>query len=156
MGTDTKRNDREEVAKQLLEWAKKDSSINLCEFCVEFCKPMIQPSLLYKWGCEDPVFRKTYELAKSFIAYRRERKLNTEELHVKAYDLNARAYDFFLDTKKQKEAQENAEATVKAKQALEAEKAPANTDTNIIVEQLLEQMKELQEENKKLKQQQAQ
>lgn len=138
-GKPRNRDDRVEVAHQLLEWAKKDTSINLCEFCVEFCEPMIQPSLLYQWACTDKEFMQTYELAKAYIGHRRERKLNADELHVKAYDLNARAYDYFLDTKKVDEMKQEAEH----KKALD-EKPPANTEAN-------EQFEQILEENAKLK-----
>ena len=96
--------DREKIAQELLEWAKKDSSINLNEFCC-LHDPIIVPSKLSQWAKEDDAFRQAVESAKGFLGYRRERKLNANELHVKAYDLNATTYDFFLKEEKRQQAE---------------------------------------------------
>jgi hypothetical protein len=87
--------DRDKVANDLVEWAKKDDSINLNKFCA-LNEPRIAPSKLALWSKEDDNFRLAYEEAKSFLAYRREEWLNSQALHVKAYDLNASTYDYFL------------------------------------------------------------
>jgi hypothetical protein len=87
--------DRDQIASDLIEWAKLADSINLNGFCCTR-DPPIQPSKLTQWRDEDEYFRKAYEIAKSFIASRREILLNGGKLHVKAYDLNATTYDHFL------------------------------------------------------------
>jgi hypothetical protein len=87
--------DREKVANDLVEWAKKDDSINLNKFCA-LNEPRIAPSKLTLWAKEDNDFREAYEEAKCFLAYRREEWLNSQQLHVKTYDLNATVYDYFL------------------------------------------------------------
>jgi predicted amidophosphoribosyltransferase len=94
--------DREKIAHDLIEWAKKDDSINLNKFCA-FNE--IVPSKISQWAKEDDNFRQAYELAKSFIGYRREEMLNREELHVKAYDLNATNYDYFLRDEKRQQSE---------------------------------------------------
>jgi hypothetical protein len=97
---------REQIAIDIVEWAKKDDSINLCKFCAYYETP-IPPSKLTNWAKEDDNFRQAYETAKLFLGARREELLNAELLHVKAYDLNARTYDYFLkeeeDIKKEAE-----------------------------------------------------
>lgn len=91
--------DREKIADDMIEWARKDDSINLNKFCAYY-EPIIPPSKISRWAKEDEEFRQAYESAKMFLAFRREEMLNNEMLHVKAYDLNATVYDYFLDEKK--------------------------------------------------------
>jgi hypothetical protein len=94
--------DRDQIAYDLIEWAKKDDSINLNKFCA---LNGIPPSKLSLWSKEEDNFRQAYELAKSFIGFRREEKLNSEELHIKAYDLNAATYDYFLKEERRQQAE---------------------------------------------------
>lgn len=85
--------DREQIAIDLIEWAKKPDSMNFNKFCALYDPPFPATKLL-DWSSEDPKgFRVAYNTAKAFIAFRREEKLATEELHVKAFDLNATVYD---------------------------------------------------------------
>jgi len=95
--------DRDQIASDLIEWAKKPDSINLCKFCAYY-DPIIPPSNMSIWASQCDKFRKAYESAKMFLGFRREEMLSKEQLHVKAYDLNATVYDFFLDEKKEKTA----------------------------------------------------
>jgi len=85
--------DREQIAKDLIMWAKKEDSVNLNGFC---SSKLIAPSKLSEWAKQDDFFREAYEIAKSFLGERRERLLTNDMLHVKAYDLNAAVYDRFL------------------------------------------------------------
>lgn len=91
--------DRDKIALDMIEWAKKPDSINLCKFCAYY-EPIIPPSKISKWADECDDFRQAYEAAKMFLGFRREEMLSQETLHVKAYDLNATVYDYFLDEKK--------------------------------------------------------
>lgn len=116
--------DRERVSKALLEWAKKPDSINLCKFCA-YHDPIIPPSYLSIWANEDDEFSKAYEAAKMFLGFRREEMLSAETLHVKAYDLNATTYDYFLDEKKEKTAKFAADL------AKETEKTKQNITINL-------------------------
>ncbi len=59
---------------------------------------------LNKWADEDDEFRRAYETAKSFVAFRREEFLSAELLHVKAYDLNAGVYDKLTNRHRRDEA----------------------------------------------------
>jgi hypothetical protein len=84
--------DLKKVANDLIEWAKKDDSINLNKFCAH---NDIVPSTMLRWKDEDKEFREAYDKTKSYIAFRREEQLSKGKLHVKAYDLNATVYDAF-------------------------------------------------------------
>lgn len=86
---------REQIAIDIIEWAKKPDSINLNKFCVNY-EPPFPPTQLSIWGSQEPEFRKSVEIAKGHLAARREEKLNSEELHVKGYDLNASVYDLLI------------------------------------------------------------
>lgn len=106
--------DREKIAHDLIEWAKKPDSLNLNKFCA-YNDPIISPLAMLRWCREDEQFRIAYEKAKAFLAFRREEKLNNNELHVKAFDLNASVYDNFL--KEDKQDAERFKAQVAAEQA---------------------------------------
>ena len=85
--------DQEAIAIDLVEWAKKEDSTNLNGYTVH---SGIIPRYITRWAGEDESFRRAYEEAKAILAYRREKLLTAGELHVKAYDLNAKVYDHFL------------------------------------------------------------
>ena len=87
--------DRDQIALELIEWAKQGDSINLNKFCCTR-EPPIPPSKITQWAKESIEFRQAYETAKAFLGFRREEWLTKERLHVKAYDLNATTYDAFL------------------------------------------------------------
>ena len=101
LGGRPREHDRDQIALDLIEWAKKDDSVNLCKFCAY---NGLAPSYLTIWASQCDAFRKAYELAKTFIGFRREELLNSELLHVKAYDLNAKTYDYFLNEQAQRTA----------------------------------------------------
>lgn len=92
--------DREDIARKLIEWAKKEDSLNLCAFCGEH---LIPPQKLGQWAKECDDFRASYDIVKSIIASKREQKLSEGELHIKAYDLNAATYDYFLKEERREE-----------------------------------------------------
>lgn len=94
--------DREKIAENLLIWAEKGDSINLNKFCAI---NKITPSKLSNWAKEEEGFRQSYELAKAHLAYRREEHLSFGALHVKAYDICAPAYDYFLKEEKRAQAE---------------------------------------------------
>jgi len=87
--------DRDQIAEDLIEWAKKPDSINLNAFCAYYKTP-IPPKKISEWAKEDDFFRESVEIAKGYLGARREEWLNQELLHVKGYDLNAKTYDYFL------------------------------------------------------------
>lgn len=87
--------DREDICRQLLEWASLPSSLNLNAFCVS-CEPPIPPSQLIRLSKENDDFCQSYELAKSWIAARREEANSEKMLSDAAYNKNARNYDYFL------------------------------------------------------------
>ena len=92
--------DPEQIMIDLIEWARKPDSINLCKFCCTR-EPPLPPKKLSEYAKECERFRESYETAKAFLGARREEWLNQEHLHVKAYDLNATTYDYFLKEEKQ-------------------------------------------------------
>lgn len=130
--------DRDAIALALVEWAKKDNSINLNAFC---CEQLINPSKITIFANECDNFRKAYELAKAFIGYRREQMLNNETLHVKAYDLNAAVYDYFLKAEKREQAE--FDAKLKAQEQLAVSEADIRRH-----EETMAQLKSMQEQAK--------
>ena len=106
--------DREQIKIDLIEWAKQPDSINLCKFCCTR-EPPLSPRKLSEWSKECDSFREAYESAKMYLGARREEWLNNEKMHVKAYDLNATTYDYFL--KEEKQDQQKYESLLKADEA---------------------------------------
>lgn len=109
--------DREKIAEELIEWAMKDDSLNLCEFCCTR-QPPLTPSKITHWSNESEEFRQAVDIAKAAIGSRRERKLTNNELHVKAYDLNATTYDYFLKHEKRDQAKYESDLGKEADKAL--------------------------------------
>ena len=95
---------RMKIAQEMIEWAKLPDSVNLNKFCC-LHDPILSPSMIIRWTKEDNEFRQSYEIAKSFLGFRREEKLTSNELHVKAYDVNAATYDLFLRDERREQAQ---------------------------------------------------
>lgn len=100
--------DREAVAEQMIEWAKREDSMNLLSFNAE---AMIPSTTLLRWVDEDKDFRVAYEMVRDILGAKREKKLAKGELHVKAYDLNSKVYDRYL----KKEHRENYSYETKVK-----------------------------------------
>ena len=96
--------DREEIARKLIEWARKEESRNLNGFCCQL-EPPINANMVMNWARECIKFREAYEIAKAFLADRRERLLNEGKMHVKAFDLNASVYDIFTQDEKRSQAE---------------------------------------------------
>lgn len=90
-----RKHDRDRIAIDMILWAKKDESINFNKFCALY-DPPFAPSKITEWSKEEEAFREAYEIACAFLAFRREENLNSGKLHVKAYDLNASVYDYFV------------------------------------------------------------
>ncbi len=98
---------REQIALDLIEWAKLENSMNFNKFCCTR-EPPIPASKLLQWSKECDQFRTAYEIAKAFLGCRREEWLSKEMLHVKAYDLNATVYDLFAKEEKMSMSQYDA------------------------------------------------
>lgn len=109
--------DRAKIAQDLIEWAKRQDSINFNKFAAYY-EPIFPVSKLRLWSAEDPEFRTAYECAKNFLAFRREEWLNQDKLHVKAFDLNATVYD--LQHKEEKMENAKFEASLGKDQVAEA------------------------------------
>lgn len=131
--------DREQIAKDMIEWARRDDSINLNKFCATFYEDPIPPSKITIWAKECAEFRKAYESAKAYLGFRREEKLAKNEIHVKAYDLNAQTYDAFL--RDERRAQAEFEAKLKAQ---ESEQVDAEHKAK--ADQILSQLSSMQEQ----------
>jgi hypothetical protein len=128
-----RKHNREQIACDIIEWAKKDDSINLNKFCA-YCDPPISPRKLSEWSKESQEFRESVETAKAFLAFRREEWLTKDMLHVKGYDLSASAYDYFI--KEEKRDQAEFEALLKSK------------ETNQVSEDIIEQYQAVMEQIK--------
>ncbi len=84
--------DREEILKKLIEWAKKDDSINLCGFCGSI---LLDFETYCKFVRESEEFRQAHTTVKLILANRREQRHSEGLLAGKCFDLNARTYDLF-------------------------------------------------------------
>lgn len=133
--------DRDQIALDMIEWAKLPDSINLCGFCCSR-EPPIDPTKITWWAKECPEFRKAYNITKGFLGDRREKMLNAEKLHVKAYDLNAKTYDEFL--KEEVMNQARFESSLKQEEA----KSMSQTDIDRY-ESMMNQLKALQNLSKR-------
>ncbi len=102
------------LADELMEWARKESSMNLNGFCCTRIPPLA-PFKLLQYAKENEDFRVAYEAAKAFLGDRRERRLNSEELHQRAYESNKCVYDHFIKNEKI----EDDERAINLKHALE-------------------------------------
>lgn len=106
-----RKHNREQIALDLVEWAKLDDSINVNKFCAYY-EPPFPVDNLSDWAKFDKAFRRSYDTAKTFIAFRREEWVSKGKLHVKPYDLAAPAYDKVI----KREKRENAKFESKIKQ----------------------------------------
>jgi hypothetical protein len=95
--------DRDEIATQMLEWVKDEESVSLNQFCCTR-EPPLSPSMVLLWSKECIEFRRAYEKTKAYIGFRREQRLNSGKLHVKAFDLNATVYDLFTKEDRREQA----------------------------------------------------
>jgi hypothetical protein len=98
--------DKEEIAKRLIVWAEKETSLNLNAFCAE---NRICPSDIFLFSKKCEPFSKAVKFAKACLAIRREQNLNSGKMHAKAYDLNAAVYDLFLKEEKREQVRFEAE-----------------------------------------------
>lgn len=95
--------DYDELTRKLYEWSGLDDSMNLCHFCTIYLDPPISPSQFCQMKDRDDELCKAYEIARARLGARREAKLSKGHLHVKAYDLNASTYDYFMVQRNRKE-----------------------------------------------------
>lgn len=105
------------IARELVEWAKKDDSINLNAFCC-WHEPPIAPNYLSQWSkeqtLEGELISQAMYIAKSFLACRREAWVGSDKLNQKAFDRNATVYDLFL--KQEERDQLEFESSLKSKE----------------------------------------
>ena len=130
--------DRVKIAKEMLEWAKLDTSVNLNGFTAV---SGIVPRNILRWSKEDDDFCRTYDEVKSILGERRERYLTSGTLHVKAYDLNAKVYDAYL--KDESRDEKVFEASLKAGEGEEI-----NEEIKTKQDQILSQISSLQESSR--------
>lgn len=151
VGGRPREHDRDKIGLDLIEWAKLPTSINLNGFCCSR-EPPLNPRRLADWSKDCDNFRGAYETAKAFLGNRREELLNSELLHVKAYDLNARTYDYFLkeEDELKKEADLSRQIRLKEIEAkLKAQEAKDVTEqTQNSFNALMSQLDALQSERK--------
>ena len=94
---------REKIATDIIEWAKKEDSINVNKFCAYYEHPF-PTQKLSEWSKEDSIFRESYDIAKAMLAARREELTGKGLLHVKCYDLSAASYDYIVKENQQQKA----------------------------------------------------
>lgn len=128
--------DREQIAIDIIKWAEKDDSINVNKFCALY-EPKFSTKKLSEWSKEDENFRESYDIAKAFLAFRREEWLNEDKLHVKSYDITAAAYDYIV--REEKRSQAEFEAKIKSPQDNQV-----NEEDRSLLESLLSQLSSLQ------------
>ena len=85
--------DGDKIANELMEWAKKESSINIAQFCAD---RGYLPGLIWTLDKESEDFSYAYTIAKMKLAERRERLLNKQKLNYGAWERYQRGYDPFL------------------------------------------------------------
>lgn len=87
------------VGNDLVEWSKIENSLNLNRFCAYYDPPFPVP-YLFEWAGwkneEGEHFLQCLQIAKGYLGDRRESAVLEGKLHVKPYDLGARAYDQVL------------------------------------------------------------
>ena len=87
------------IFKDMDEWSKTDACISINAFVAQH-KSDVTPRMLIEkaalYDDDNKYFSCTYELVKSRIGARRESNLSLGTLHAKAYDLNAKAYDYVM------------------------------------------------------------
>lgn len=137
--------DRAKIAHDIIQWAKRDDSINVNKFCALY-DPPFPTSKLSQWSKEDDEFRQSYEICKAHLAYRREEKLNANELHVKAFDLTAAAYDFVI--REAREAHAEFEASLKSQIDVNVdEKIIENFDKTMKQLEMLQSARKMEDSN---------
>jgi hypothetical protein len=94
--------DRDKVFIDLEAWVKLETSMNFNKFCAEYGIP---PPKLSMWSNDDEDRKDVYDIAKAYIADRRERFLCAGKLHPKGYECNITVYDYFLKVDKKETAE---------------------------------------------------
>ena len=94
---------REKIAEDLIFWAQKPGSINLNNFCCHY-NPPIDPSKLSHWSKESEEFRQAVNIAKSYIADRREEWMRSNKMDKTSYSMNLTTYDFFVREQRENHA----------------------------------------------------
>ena len=105
------------IIKQLLNWANREDSINMVQFCADHG---YLSGLIWKLESENIDFSRAYELAKMKLAARREQLVNAEHLNYGAYQRYQSQYDPFL---RKAEKQEKDEDAARRKGIVESEQA---------------------------------
>lgn len=86
--------DAEKIAEELMQWVKKEDSINFAQFCAD---RGYLPALIWRLEKETEDFSDAYIIAKLKLAERRERLLNQDLLNYGAFQRYQRGYDQFLE-----------------------------------------------------------
>jgi hypothetical protein len=139
--------DRDQIASELIEWARKDNSINLNAFCCTR-EPPLDPSKLSNWAKEDDYFRQVFKATKTFLAVRREQWVSSEQLHQSAYSRTSKVYDHFEKEEARDEFAYQKELEAKVGKEINAS---ANEDVKTRLDATLNQLSELQSSLNKAK-----
>jgi hypothetical protein len=93
--------DRDQIRKEILHWAKDETSINIVGFCSE---RGYSSNLILKLKDECKKFAKAYELVKMTLAERRERLMNERKINYGAWARYQKHLDPFLSAHEDEEA----------------------------------------------------
>jgi hypothetical protein len=104
----------EKMIKEMEEWVKKESSINICGFCADYGYTY---ALFRSKVVNKQEFKDAYEIVRLRLAERRERLLNCDLLHSHAYNRYQSCYDPFIDTYEDEKKDQEAERKIKIAQA---------------------------------------
>jgi hypothetical protein len=85
--------DHKIIIREMMDWVKKEDSINFCDFCFE---RGYTPALIWKLEKDIEEFHNAYQLVRMKLAVRREELVNAELLCEKAFSRYQAHYDPFL------------------------------------------------------------
>jgi hypothetical protein len=94
------------IMEQMLDWAKKEDSINICGFCVKYG---YTPQLIWRLEQSNASFDIAYNLVKMQLSERRERLTNENKLNYGSYNRYQKMLDPFLSSHEDKEKDQDAE-----------------------------------------------
>ena len=100
------------IGNDLVEWAEKENSLNLNKFCAYYENRFPATYFALWCGLKDARgkhFKRCMDIARAYLAARREEAVTDGKLHVKPYDLCARVYDRILKQDLEEEQRFSAE-----------------------------------------------
>lgn len=94
------------IIEEMLQWAKKEDSLVFAGFCAEHG---YMPELIWKFCQQIKEFEEAYVITKMYLAERRERHMNNDQLNYGAWARYQKWYDPFLSKHEDEEADKDME-----------------------------------------------